>query len=116
MLDFAMATHAPPEVDLTWYLNFSAPDVDASPEELLPAWRRTRGDDFVPSRLRLALLYEVVQSGYGWAYGSHWPANPARRARQQAELEWCLKRAAEALEAWTPHWAERHITLEGPAG
>jgi hypothetical protein len=104
MLDFAMATHAPPEVDLTWYLNFSAPDVDASAEELIADWQRIRGDDFDPSSLRLALLYEVVQSGYGWAYGSHWSANPARRARQGAELGWWLKRAAEALESWTPRW------------
>jgi Phosphotransferase enzyme family len=105
MIDFAMASQAPPEVELTWYLNICAPDVDASTEELIADWQRIRGDDFDPSRLRLALLYEVVMSGYGWAYVSHWSPNPARRAQKAAELEWWLTRAAEALESWTPHWA-----------
>lgn len=116
MIDLAMASQAPPEVELTWYLNISAPYVDASTEELIADWRRIRGDDFDPSRLRLALLYEVVMSGYGWAYVSHWSPNPERRAQKAAELEWWLRRSADALESWTPHWEEPSTQMINHSG
>lgn len=103
-IDWALACAAPPEIELVWVLGKL--DEAQARDEVVAAWRRIRGDAFDPSRLRLALLFEVLIDGGDWARLSHWSSNPTRRAQNAVDLEWWLKCAAEALESWTPQWGE----------
>jgi hypothetical protein len=101
-IDWGMACRAPAEVELAWYLECGAPAVDATRGDLLADWRDARASRFEPMRLRLALLFEVVLSGWSWALFAAESPFPAERARSAAALTWWLDEAGRTLGQWSP--------------
>jgi Phosphotransferase enzyme family len=101
-IDWGMACRAPAEVELAWYLECGAPWIDASWDDLVAHWQTLRGAAFDPLRWQLALLLEVVISGWSWALFSLESPFPVERSRCAAALAAWLERAREALDAWSP--------------
>jgi hypothetical protein len=102
VIDWGLACAAPPEVELAWYLECGAPAVDATWDAIVADWRRLRGADVDPDRFALALLFEVVLSGWSWALFSVESPFAAERARCAAALRTWLAHARDALERWSP--------------
>jgi hypothetical protein len=97
VIDWSLATSAPPAVDVAWYLDQSARYIDASREEVLAAFALAEGSRHDDRTLRLALLAELVLSG--WQYGDALHASEeAIRERRRADLDWWVARAREGLE------------------
>jgi hypothetical protein len=102
VIDWGLACAAPPEVELAWYLECGAPAVDATWDALIADWRDLRGADVDLDRYALALLFEVVLSGWSWALFSVESPFAAERARCAAALRTWLGHARGALDRWSP--------------
>jgi hypothetical protein len=101
-IDWGMACRAPVEVELAWYLECGVPWVAADEDELVVRWRELRDPAVDPWRWRLAMLFEVVISGWSWALFARDSPYPADRARCAAALAAWMARAREALDVWAP--------------
>jgi hypothetical protein len=101
-IDWAMACRGPAEIDFSYFLqNWSSP-YGASREDVIDDWRTLRGDDFDPRLFQLALLFEVVIKGWGWAYGTTLSPDPVDQANDAADMSWWLDQARRALVLWSP--------------
>lgn len=89
LLDWSLAAWAPPAVDLAWFLDTSAEHIDAAPDELLDDFRTLEGDRHSDAALDLAMLAQVVLSG--WAYPER--AEHLGRERLERHLGWWIERA-----------------------
>jgi len=97
VIDWGLATSGPPAVDVAWYLDQSARFIDASRDEILEAFSTAEGHRHDDQTLRLALLAELVLSG--WQYRDALDApKSADRDRRRVDLEWWVARARDGLE------------------
>ncbi len=101
-IDWGLACRAPAEVELAWYIECGQPAVDASRDDLIADWCALRAGDVDRRRVRLALLFEVVLSGWSWALFAVEAPDPAERAASRDALAWWLDQAAIALAEWSP--------------
>jgi hypothetical protein len=93
VIDWALATAAPPAVDVAWYLHQSAHVIDGTREEVLAEFAIAEGPLHDARVLKLALLAEVVMAG--WQYSD---AVGEAGAARRADLDWWVARAREGLE------------------
>jgi hypothetical protein len=91
MLDWSLATVAPPAIDFVWFLDHSLHVFTASAEELIADFRELEGDRYDEATLELAYLAEVVTAGFGFA-------EPYEGEPRRARVGWWLDRAEAALE------------------
>jgi hypothetical protein len=101
-IDWGLACRAPAEVELAWYLECGQPAVDARRADIVADWCALRGGAVDVQRLRLALLFEVVLSGWSWALFAAEAPDPQERAASSEALTWWLDQAAVALATWSP--------------
>lgn len=96
VLDWGLATHAPAALDVAWYLDQSARFLAPSRDEVLGLFAKLEGPRHDPRILRLALLAELVLSG--WSYRDALDApDEADRQRRRADLQWWIDRARTGL-------------------
>jgi len=98
VLDWGLATAAPPAVDVAWYLDQSSAFVDASREAVLEAFAQAEGARPDARTLQLALLAELVLAGWQYGGGADPGLTPEARDRRRADLAWWVDRAREGLE------------------
>jgi hypothetical protein len=98
LLDWDLATWAPPALDLALFLNGNASQVRAGREEIIADFRALWGDDHDEVALRLALFAGLVDLGWNKALDATGHADPAVRARERADLNWWVAQAQVTLE------------------
>jgi hypothetical protein len=98
LLDWDIATSAPPAVEFAWYLCHDAWRIDASHDEITEDFRAAEADGVDETDLALGLIAGLVM--YGWVFGHSAVVHPdpAEREWAEAELAWWTPRVAEALE------------------
>ena len=94
VIDWGLATQAPPAVDVAWFVDQSARFLDWSREDVLAAFAAAEGPLHDARTLTLALLAEVVVAGWQYADAAEGEHAVVRRA----DLAWWVARAREGLE------------------
>ena len=102
LLDWGRASQGHPVVDFFWSICHNAWRIDASHDELVEDFRRTRGEQDDPRALELGVIAGLVM--YGWVFGhsAAYHPDPAERQWARHELSWWIPRARRALETWSP--------------
>jgi aminoglycoside phosphotransferase (APT) family kinase protein len=91
MLDWSLATLAPPAIDFVWFLDHSLHVFSATADELIADFRELEGERHDEATLELAYLAEVVTGGWDIA-------EPYEGDRRRVRVPWWLDRAEAALE------------------
>jgi hypothetical protein len=99
LLDWGLATGAPPAVELASFLAGNASSVRATREQLIDDFRQLSGDLFDETTLRLALLGGLVELGWNKALDVATHPDPLMRAREAADLAWWVAQARRALDS-----------------
>jgi hypothetical protein len=97
LLDWAIASEAPPVLDLSNFLTGTAAHMESSREDVIEMFRRhspSCNDDAVA----LGLLAGICEMGWNKALDATSHEDPAMRARERADLEWWVARARETLD------------------
>lgn len=94
LLDWSLAAWAPPAVDLAWFLDTSAAHIDATHDELVEDFRELEGERHSDRALELALLAQVVLSG--WSYAER--AAHGDSATMERHLAWWADGARAGVE------------------
>lgn len=102
LLDWGRASQGHPAVDFFWSICHNGWRVDATHDELVEDFRRTRGERDDPHAIDLGVLAGLVM--YGWVFGHSAAYHPDTVERDwgRQELDWWVPRARRALEAWSP--------------
>ena len=102
LLDWGRASQGHPVVDFFWSICHNAWRIDATHDELVEDFRRTRGERDDPRAVELGVLSGLVM--YGWVFGHSavYHPDPAERDWARGELGWWEARARKALETWSP--------------
>ena len=98
LLDWGLATWAPPALELALFLDGNASQVQATRDELLDDFRAIWGDDHDEVALRLALLAGLVELGWNKAFDVTEDPDPGVRGRERSDLEWWVAQARRTLE------------------
>jgi hypothetical protein len=97
VIDWGLATAGPSAIDVAWYLDQSAAFIEASREDVLEAFAEAEGPPHDERTLRLALLAELVLSGWQYRVALD-GADESRRLGRRSDLAWWVARAREGLE------------------
>ena len=102
LLDWGRASEGHPVVDFFWSICHNGWRIDATHDELVEDFRRTRGERDDPRALELGVIAGLVM--YGWVFGhsAAYHPDPAERDWARRELAWWIPRARRALETWSP--------------
>ena len=102
LLDWGRASQGHPVVDFFWSICHNGWRIDATHDELVEDFRRTRGAWDDPQALELGVIAGLVM--YGWVFGhsAAYHPDPAERDWARDELAWWVPRARRALETWSP--------------
>jgi hypothetical protein len=102
LLDWGRASQGHPVVDFFWSICHNAWRIDATHDELVADFRRTRGEQDDPRAVDLGVIAGLVM--YGWVFGhsAAYHPDPAERDWARHELAWWVPRARRALETWSP--------------
>ncbi len=96
LIDWGQAVAAPGELDITRLLAGCAPALGLTREDFLEEYRRCY-PAFSEHALRLSLLAGLLWLGWDKARGVRQHPDPARRASEQADLDWWVERSRPAL-------------------
>ena len=102
ILDWALATQAPPEFELTMYLTGNWSRIAATREEIVEDFRALRREQFDARALALSFIGTFAEYGWNKALDAVEHPDDAVRARESAELDWWVRRVRRCLETWTP--------------
>jgi hypothetical protein len=102
LLDWGRASQGHPVVDFFWSICHNAWRVDATHDELVEDFRRTRGERDDPRATDLGVIAGLAM--YGWVFGhsAAYHPDPVEREWARHELDWWVPRARQALETWSP--------------
>jgi hypothetical protein len=102
LLDWGRASQGHPVVDFFWSICHNAWRIDATHDELVEDFRRTRGERDDPRAVDLGVIAGLLM--YGWVFGhsAAYHPDPAEREWARHELGWWIPRARRALETWSP--------------
>lgn len=98
LLDWDLATWAPPALELALFLNGNSSQVCADRDEVVADFRALWGDDHDEAALRLALFAGLADLGWNKALDAAEHPDPAVRARERVELDWWVAQARTTLE------------------
>ena len=99
LIDWDLATWAPPALELALFLDGNASQIDAGRDEVVDDYRRLWGDEHDELALRLALFAGLVDLGWNKALDAAEHADADVRVRERADLEWWVAQASTTLEA-----------------
>lgn len=98
LLDWDLATWAPPALELALFLDGNASQVGAGRDEIVADFRAVWGGDHDEVALRLALFAGLADLGWNKALDATGHPDPAVRARERADLDWWVEQARATLE------------------
>lgn len=98
LLDWALATVAPAEYELAWFLADSGRLIDAAPEQILAEFQTLSGDGYDPVAMRLSMLAALSDLGWSKALNAAVHPDPAARERSRRNLNWWCNQARGALD------------------
>lgn len=99
LLDWDLATWAPPALDFAFFLDGNSSRVDATRDEIVEDFRALSGETHDEVGLRLALFAGLVELGWNKALDAAEHSEAAVRAREHADLDWWVAEARRTLEA-----------------
>ena len=99
LLDWDLATWAPPALELAQFLAGNASRVQAGRDQLVDDFRATWGDDHDEEALGLALFAGLLELGWNKALDAAEHPDPFVRAQERADLEWWVAQGRRTLEA-----------------
>ena len=99
LLDWDLATWAPPALELSSFVAGNASRVDAGRDELVDDFRATWGDDHDEVALRLALFAGLLELGWNKALDAAEHPDATVRAQERTDLEWWVAQARRTLES-----------------
>jgi hypothetical protein len=98
LLDWNLATWAPPALDIAYLLaGAGAANIAVSREAVLDMYRSLCGPANDDEAIALALLTGLLDFGWNKALDAATAADPAERQRHRADLAWWMRQAAAAL-------------------
>lgn len=97
VIDWSLATFAPPAIDFCWWLDQSAAFLDPVRDDLVEAFREAEGPRHREDILELAMLAEIVLAGWQYA-GALGPADDAAVRARRADFDWWVAGARRGLE------------------
>lgn len=97
LLDWNIASWAPPVLEFASFLVGNASQVHASREEIIADYRTVAGDWQDEAGIALGLLAGLLELGWNKALDAAEHPDPTKRARERAELAWWLDAAAPGL-------------------
>jgi hypothetical protein len=98
LLDWDLATWAPPALELSLFLDGNSSQVSASRGQIVADVRALWGDDHDEVALRLALFAGLVELGWNKALDATSHPDPAVQVRERADLDWWVAQAQATLE------------------
>lgn len=98
LLDWDLATWAPPALELALFLDGNASQVDAGQDEIVDDFRQLWGDEHDEVALRLALFAGLAELGWNKALDATEHEDEGVRMRERAELAWWVAQARATLE------------------
>ena len=99
LLDWDLATWAPPALEFALFLTGNASQVDATIDELVHDFRAVSGDEHDEVALRLGLVAGLAELGWNKALDAAEHQDVAVRSRERAALEWWVGQARRSLES-----------------
>jgi aminoglycoside phosphotransferase (APT) family kinase protein len=103
LLDWGVATQAPPAFEFTMFLTGAWSRILATRDEVIDDVRAVSGEQHDERALQLAFLATYAELGWNKALDAveHW--DPAIRRREADDLAWWTGRVRRALEkTWSP--------------
>ncbi|HET7721655.1 MAG TPA: phosphotransferase [Acidimicrobiales bacterium] len=98
LLDWDLATWAPPALELALFLDGNSSQVRAGRDEVVTDFRDLWGDDGDEVALRLALFAGLADLGWNKALDATGHPDPAVRSRERADLDWWVAQSRATLE------------------
>jgi hypothetical protein len=103
ILDWGIATQAPPAFEFTTYLTGAWSRIMATREELIDDFRAASGHLHDERALQLSFIATFAEYGWNKALDAAAHPDPAKRAREAADLAWWIGHVRRALETtWSP--------------
>jgi hypothetical protein len=99
LIDWGLASWAPPALEFTMFLVGAMSNVEATREQVIADFRSACGDHYDDVGLSLSYLATLCDFGWNKALDAADHDDPAKRATEAAELEWWVARARETLDA-----------------
>jgi hypothetical protein len=99
LIDWGLASWAPPALEFTMFLVGAMSNVEATHEQLLADFRSASGEHYDDVGLSLSFLATLCDFGWNKALDAAEHDDPAKRATEAAELDWWVARARETLDA-----------------
>ena len=98
LLDWNLATWAPPALDIAYLLaGAGAANIAISREAVLDMYRSLCGPAHDATAMALALLNGLLDFGWNKALDAATATDRAKRQRHRADLDWWVRQAAAAL-------------------
>ena len=98
LVDWDLATWAPPALELALFLNGNSSQIRAGRDEVVADFRSLWGNEHDEVALRLALFAGLADLGWNKALDAVGHPDPAVRARERADLDWWVAQARATLE------------------
>lgn len=98
LLDWDLATWAPPALELALFLNGNSSRVRAGRDDVVADFQALWGGAHDGVALRLALFAGLADLGWNKALDATGHPDPAVRARERADLDWWVAQARATLE------------------
>ncbi|MDP1805523.1 MAG: phosphotransferase, partial [Acidimicrobiales bacterium] len=98
LLDWDLATWAPPALELALFLNGNSSQIRAGRDEVVADFRSLWGNEHDEVALRLALFAGLADLGWNKALDAVGHPDTAERARERADLDWWVAQARATLE------------------
>jgi aminoglycoside phosphotransferase (APT) family kinase protein len=98
LLDWALATWAPPALELVPYLTASAGSVDGSREEILASYKVAAGTSYDNDAVHLALFLGLVELGWNKALDITENEDRLVLEREKADLAWWVTEARRTID------------------
>ncbi len=98
LLDWELATWAPPALELVPYLTASASVVDVSREEIIASYRVAAGASYDDDALHLALFLGLVELGWDKALNITENEDRLVRDRERMDLAWWVTEARRTID------------------
>ncbi|MGE0296304.1 MAG: hypothetical protein AB7R99_06400 [Pseudonocardia sp.] len=95
LLDWSVATWAPPVLELATFLTGAASQVEGGHDAIVDAYRAVTCTE--PDALRLAMVAGLLELGWNKALDAADHPDPAKRAADRADLAWWVRAATPGL-------------------
>jgi hypothetical protein len=99
LLDWDLASWAPPALEVAWWIAGAAGNVAATRQQILDDFRAHHPRWHNEDALKAALFAGLVDFGWNKALDAAEHPDPEKRARETADLAWWVARGRDALDA-----------------